>query len=55
MGVSVAFLKHGEIIHKSQAGIADFKLKLPVEAETRFRIASISKSMTTANLMVLYD
>lgn len=54
MGMAVEISKNGSTIYKGNFGLRDFDRKLPVDNNTLFRMASLSKSMTSAGLMLLY-
>ncbi len=45
----------GEIVFERSYGFADYENEIPFTAETRFRIASVSKGMTEAALAVLSE
>ncbi|MFN2314897.1 MAG: serine hydrolase domain-containing protein, partial [Bacteroidales bacterium] len=55
MGLSVATVCDGKITGTYHAGLRDFERNLPVNAETKYRIASISKFVMTTAMMKLYD
>ncbi|HEX4935341.1 MAG TPA: serine hydrolase, partial [Gemmatimonadaceae bacterium] len=52
-GMAVAVVARGEVIHLKGYGWRDVDAKLPVTPETKFAIASISKSFTVSTLAVL--
>jgi serine beta-lactamase-like protein LACTB len=54
-GLSAAAAVHGKIIWSHQHGFADYTTKVPVTAQTRFRIASVSKPLTSAGLALLVE
>ncbi len=54
-GVSVAVGVDGEIVWSEGFGYADLGAKLPVTTTTRFRVGSISKSLTAAGLALLVE
>ncbi len=54
-GLSVAVSSAGQFVWQEGMGFADIKNKKPVEVDTKFRIGSISKTMTTFGLGLLYD
>lgn len=55
VGMSVVVFKDEEIIDSYNYGYADVENKVKVNANTKYRIASISKVITTIGLMRLYD
>lgn len=54
-GVSVSVSVGGTTVWSEGFGFADLEQKVPVTPETRFRIGSISKSLTAAALCLLYE
>lgn len=55
-GVAIGVLVDGKVVWSQGFGYADLEQKVPVDpAKTKFRIASISKSLTAAGLAVLYE
>ncbi len=54
-GVSIAVSVRGEVVWSEGFGYADLELGSPVTTTTRFRIGSISKSLTAAALGQLYE
>jgi CubicO group peptidase (beta-lactamase class C family) len=54
-GGSFALAKNGKVIYKAGYGMADLKSGFPANPSTRGRIASISKTITTAALMKLWE
>jgi CubicO group peptidase (beta-lactamase class C family) len=54
-GISTLLVKDGAIIHYADHGIARDEGALPVAEDTIFRIYSMSKPVTGAALMTLYD
>ena len=51
--LSLAVVKHGEIIKAEGYGLANKKLKIPATPETVYRIASVSKQFIAAGIMLL--
>ena len=47
-GLSVAVVRDGDVVWSEGFGWADVENRVPVDVETRFRIASISKALTAA-------
>lgn len=54
-GMSVAIFKDNEILHTYSTGYADIENKIPFTDETRCRVASTSKMITSMIMMTLYD
>lgn len=54
-GMSVALFKDGEIVHTESVGLADVKEEIPCTDNTRYRIASLSKLVSTMMIMKLCD
>lgn len=54
-GGSVLVIKDGEEIYRHNSGLADRERNIPVADDTIFRIYSMSKPVTAAALMILYD
>ncbi|MCK7533323.1 MAG: beta-lactamase family protein [Marinilabiliales bacterium] len=54
-GLSVATVCDGQVTGTYQAGLRDFDRNLPVDANTKYRIASISKFVMTTAMMTLCD
>jgi len=52
-GMAVAVVARGKVIHLKGYGLRDIEAQLPVTPETKFAIASISKSFTVSTLAVL--
>jgi CubicO group peptidase (beta-lactamase class C family) len=55
VGVAVAIMKDGQIIHSKGYGVKSIETNLPVDKHTNFQIASNSKAFTTAALAILVD
>jgi CubicO group peptidase (beta-lactamase class C family) len=55
MGISVATVCDGKITGTYHAGLRDYDRNLPVNENTKYRIASISKFVMTTAMMKLYD
>lgn len=55
MGLSVVAVCDGKIAGEWYTGLRDFDRKLPVDENTKYRIASISKFVMTTAMMKLYD
>lgn len=55
VGISVALVNKGKIIHTGAYGYKDWENKVPLKTDHIFRIASISKSFTATSIMQLVD
>lgn len=54
-GMAAAVTRDGVVIWTGSAGYRDIDRKLPVDAETSFRLASVSKLVTATAAIVLHD
>jgi serine beta-lactamase-like protein LACTB len=54
-GIAVAVLIDGELVWSDGFGYANLEHRVPVQPETRFRVGSISKSLTSAALGLLIE
>jgi CubicO group peptidase (beta-lactamase class C family) len=54
-GITTLVMKDGEVVHQKQFGFADIENQVPIDENTIFRIFSMSKPVTAAALMILYD
>lgn len=52
-GVAVAVVKDGRLVHASGYGVANIELGVPVNAETVFKIGSVSKQFIAAGILIL--
>ena len=55
VGLSVVAVKEGNIVYKQHFGYQDKEKKIPLNDQTIFRIASISKSFSATAIMQLID
>ncbi len=55
MGMSVVTVCEGEVFSAVQLGLRDYERGLPVDENTAFRVASVSKVITASALMLLYE
>jgi CubicO group peptidase (beta-lactamase class C family) len=55
VGVAIAVVKDGEIIHEKGYGVQSINTKEPVNEYTNFQIASTTKAFTAAALAMLVD
>ena len=54
-GAATLVWRHGEVVHTAAVGRRDLAHDLPVERDTIFRIASMTKPVTTAVALMLLD
>ena len=54
-GYSLAAYKAGEVKYVIRHGVADIETKTPITADTRFRIASMTKPITAVAAMILVE
>ena len=54
-GVATLIARHGKVVHLATVGKRDVERGLPIERSTLFRIASMSKPITSASVMILVD
>ena len=54
-GYVALFARDGEVVHAKTAGYADRESETPMRLDTRFRIASMTKPITSFALMMLYE
>lgn len=54
-GLSIALVDNGKIVWSEGFGFANQELKIPATADTVYMIGSVSKTLTTAALLNLYD
>src|ERR1700722_6497826 len=54
-GVVCLVWRRGELLQLDSVGLRDIEARLPVERNTIFRIASMSKPVTTAAAMILRE
>ncbi len=54
-GAAVAVIQNGTIIFKNGYGLANLKTREPIQPETRFMLASISKQFTAMAIMILAE
>lgn len=55
VGLSVGVLHCGRLVWQTNLGYADLDRRIPVRADTKFRIASVSKLVTATALMQLWE
>lgn len=54
-GYVVAIVEDGDLVHTVATGAADLEAGLPMQLDTRFRIASMTKPITSAAVMMLVE
>ncbi|MCB1024988.1 MAG: serine hydrolase, partial [Acidobacteria bacterium] len=54
-GLEVAVVKEGKIIHNKGYGLADLEHKIPINSNSVFAVASISKQFTAFSILLLAD
>lgn len=55
-GLSISVSKKGQLVFSKGYGFSDLKAKTPVDpAKTKFRIGSVSKTVTASGLALLYE
>ena len=54
-GAAWGIVIDGELAHQGAMGVRDVKSKAPVDADTVFRIASMTKSFTAMSILKLRD
>src|SRR5437773_1334146 len=52
-GLAVLVRKDGRTVFERGAGVRDLRTRQPIDARTRFRLASVTKQMTAAAIMLL--
>lgn len=55
MGMSVVGICNGEVSFSHYQGLADFQRNIPIDNNTKYRIASVSKAITAMALMKLWE
>lgn len=54
-GAVTLIARHGKIAHFQAYGLMDIEAKKPMQKNTMFRIASMSKAVTSVAVMILYE
>lgn len=54
-GVVVMMARHGKVVHRKAIGLLDLEAKKPMKADAIFRIASMTKPVTSVAVMILCD
>ena len=55
MGLSVAVVKNNKFIYSHSFGLKDAETNTPLTNDNIFRIASMSKAITSTAAMILYE
>lgn len=54
-GAAVAVVEGGDVVHRKGYGLANLEWRIPIEPDTVFRLASITKQFTATGIMLLQD
>lgn len=54
-GVTTLVARHGKVVHFDAYGVQDVNSKTPMQRETIFRIASMTKPVTGVAMMILFE
>jgi CubicO group peptidase (beta-lactamase class C family) len=54
-GINVAIARHGKLAYSESFGFLDLEAKKPMTADAIFRMASMTKPITSAAVMMLYE
>lgn len=54
-GAVTLILRDGQLVHQGVHGFADLETRQPMRADTLFRIASMTKAVTTVAALMLYE
>ena len=52
-GAAVMVIENGEVVHRAGYGYANLEQRTPIDADTAFRLASVSKQFTAMAVMLL--
>ena len=52
-GIALSIEKHGEVIYRNTAGLADLSTKTPLDSFSNFRLASMTKQFTAMGILLL--
>jgi CubicO group peptidase (beta-lactamase class C family) len=52
-GIALSIEKHGEVIYRNTAGLADLSTKAPLDSLSNFRLASVTKQFTAMGILLL--
>jgi CubicO group peptidase (beta-lactamase class C family) len=54
-GASAVVVRKGKVVYQTYQGVMDLETKKPVTAETMFRVASMTKPVTSAAIMMMIE
>lgn len=54
-GAAVAVVEAGKVVHRQGYGLANLEWRIPIEPDTVFRLASITKQFTATAIMMLQE
>jgi CubicO group peptidase (beta-lactamase class C family) len=54
-GAAIAVVKDGSVVHRSGYGLANVEWNIPIQPDTIFRLASITKQFTAVAIMILAE
>ena len=54
-GIAIMIFRNGKVMYQQYKGLADVKRKLPIQSDTGFRLASVSKIFTALAILQLYE
>ena len=52
-GIALSIEKHGQVIYRNTAGLADLSTKAPLDSLSNFRLASMTKQFTAMGILLL--
>src|SRR6185437_11811583 len=52
-GFALSIEKHGKVLYRNAAGIADTRTNIPIDPQTNFRMASVTKQFTAMAILLL--
>lgn len=54
-GAAIAVVKNGSVVHRSGYGLANVEWRIPIQPDTVFRLASVTKQFTAVAIMILAE
>ena len=54
-GAAVRVIRDGRVIHSGHYGLADIETKTPIDTQTSFLLASLTKQFTAVSIMILVE
>lgn len=54
-GAAIAVVKDGSVVHRAGYGLANVEWRVPIQPDTVFRLASITKQFTAVAIMILAE